>query len=410
MNTIQLMKRRLSFKQSGELKKWRSIASKILNDLESQSIFLNFGDSSAVLSSSDCIRAVSETVPESPIRNLLLKCMLDAESRSAGAAWITLSIISGQKTYQSNFGSRFTLDDARSGLVSLTDRLTADIVMEAISISGRRGKIMLDASDVQKTEITYGTQACKWVPVDSFFNSLGRQKISAQNCIVVFVDGIIESVAECHKIFNDSYEKKIPIVIFARGYGEEVINTAAINIQRQTAHVIPILIPFDEVGVNSMADLAMSFNTDVISSDKGQLISSINLDECVRADRITCTLTSTEIEFKNSSIDRIVSNLTERLKTSDNNQSELIRKRISALGTGLVTIKVGSDKKSTAGIQRDRIDFGLRYVKSCMANGISRDFRINLPFSSIKSGEDSAKAFISIVENCGGILEVDRCG
>jgi len=141
-------------------------------------------------------------------------------------------------------------------------------------------------------------------------------------------------------------------VIFARGFNEEVVATAAINIQRQTASVIPIVVPFDEV----------------------------------------------------------VSKLSLRLKDCSDAQASLIRGRINALGSGVVTIKVGSDKRAIVGIQRDRIDFGLRYAKSCLAGGAIEYQGILIPYSSFKSGIKSADSFSSLLAGCGAILEVDRCG
>ena len=404
------MKRKLSKNQNNKVKVWQEIAGHTLTLLSNGRVFVNTGAESSVLSSCDCIRAISETVPESAIRNLLLKCLVDAENAGAGGSFVALGRLSGQVKNDDEFGKRFTLDAIGKSLASLTDKFTSEVVMSSLTIAGRQGKIMLDSTGVQHTEILYGTQACKWKPDLSFFSAVKSAKVSVQNCKVVFIDGIIESVSECHKIFQDSYEKKIPVVIFARGFNEEVVATAAINIQRQTASVIPIVIPFDEVGVNAMGDLANCFQSEVISSDKGQLISNIRIDGCSSAERITCTTLSTEIEFANNFVDKVVSKLSSRLKDCSDAQASLIRGRINALGSGVVTIKVGSDKRAIVGIQRDRIDFGLRYVKSCLASGAIEYQGILIPYSSFKSGIKSADSFSSLLAGCGAILEVDRCG
>ena len=410
MSKIRLMKRKLSKNPNNKAKVWQEIASHTLALLSSESIFINSGAASSNLSRCDCIRAISETVPESAVRNLLLRCLVDAETAGAGGSFVALKQLSDQSKVDLEAGKRFTLDAIGKSLASLTDKLTSEIVMESLVIAGRQGKIMLDSTDVQHTEITYGTQACKWKPDTSFFAAIKSNKVSVQNCRVIFIDGIIESVSECHRIFHDSYEKKIPVVIFARGFNEEVIATAAVNIQRQTATVIPIVIPFDEVGVNGMGDLASCFQSEVVSSDKGQLISNVKIDDCSQAERVTCTTASTEIEFGNSCIDEVVSKLSSRLKDCSEAQAHLIRGRLGALGSGVVTIKVGSDRKMIVGIQRDRIDFGLRYVKSCLASGAVDYHGFLIPYSSFKSGIESAKSFSSLLASCGAILEVDRCG
>jgi len=305
---------------------------------------------------------------------------------------------------------KFRLETLEDSLSTLVGQEATSLCLDAVKLAGRKGKIMLDPSVSSQSEICHGTQVCHWRPDQSFFLSLGQSRVTLSNCRVVFIDGIVESVAECHHLFNESYERKVPIAIFARGFSEEVIATAAINVKRQTAYVLPITIPFDEVGVNGMGDLANCFQSELISSDKGQLVSGIKIDECARAIRISCTASGTEIENENDSSSKVILSLTRKLSSSDTLQSDLIRKRLSYLGAGMVTIKVGSEKKSLVGIQRDRIDFGLRYIKKCMADGVVKLDRFYLPASSIKAGEACARSFQSIVQNCSVILEVDKCG
>ena len=410
LGKIHLMKRIISQQSQNLSKRWSGEVLSALLKLDSGEVFFNFGDSSASLLRSDCIRAVSEIFKESAVRNLMIKSMVDAELRSVGSSYIVLRRIAGDKFDDKILSRRFKLSEVERSLKALVGNLAADIVLDATRLAGRSGKIMLDSSDVQKTEITYGTQVCKWRPDQKFFEATGQQRVSVQNCKVVFIDGIIESVAECHRLFQESYDLHIPIVIFARGYSEEVIATAAVNFQRQTALVIPITIHFDEVGVNSMADLAGCFISEVISSDKGQLISNVKINNFQTAERISVSSAGTEIEFQKSNIDAVVERLASRLKTCEEHQSDLIRRRIDALGTGAVTIKIGSDKKSISGIQRDRVDFGLRYVRSCMRFGVDDVHGVLIPSRSIEVGNQCADSFLQILRQNGTILEVDRCG
>jgi hypothetical protein len=404
------MKRKISNINRQRLGGWPSISADLLSKISEREIFVNLGDSSAVLLESDCIKAVSEMIPESATRNLLLKCLVDAESRSPGSSIILLSKLAGSEIQNNQKGCKFNVDTIHSSLSTIIGRESADICVRATRIAGRKGKILLDSAFSTTSEICYGTQVCSWKPDQSFFISLGQSRASIQDCKVIFIDGIIESVSECHRLFQESYERKVPIAIFARGYAEEVYATAAVNMQRQTAQIIPILIPFDEVGVNGMGDLASCFGAELISSDKGQLISNVSLEDCVSASRLSCSEAGTEIEQLSGKTDEVVLKLTKKLESADASQSDLIRRRLKALGSSLVTIKIGNDKKSLAGLQRDRVDFGLRYIRKCMRDGVVKFNDFYLPASSIDTGLDCARSFSSIVENCGAVLEVDRCG
>ena len=392
------------------IKSWRLNARGILSKLHGQELFINLGNTSTALMESECIRAVHETIPDSAERNLLLKCMLDAENMSAGGSYVLLLHLSGIIDDFEIVGLRFSLNDLQLALSSFIGKMAASIVSDAIKIAGRNGKIFLDSSEPQKSEISFGTQNCKWVPPESFFTTIKLPKISVQNCRVAFIDGIIESVSECHKIFQWSYDEKTPVVIFARGFAEEVIATAGVNLQRQTAQVVPILISFDEVGVNSFGDIASCFGSDVISADKGQLVSSLDLNQSVKVDRITVTSKSCEIEFHNNLVDSVVERLSKKLSAAEAGQSDLIKKRIDALGTGSVTIKIGTDQKNLAGIQKDRVDFGIRFVKSCLSHGIIDINGKIMPSIAVKNGIKCSNSFIDILSNCGAALEIEKCG
>ena len=392
------------------IKSWRLNARGILSKLHGQELFINLGNTSTALMESECIRAVHETIPESAERNLLLKCMLDAENMSAGGSYVLLLHLSGIIDDFEIVGLRFSLNDLQLALSGFIGKMATSIVSDAIKIAGRNGKIFLDSSEPQKSEISFGTQNCKWAPPESFFTTIKLPKLSVQNCRVAFIDGIIESVSECHKIFQWSYDEKTPVVIFARGFAEEVIATAGVNIQRQTAQVVPILISFDEVGVNSFGDIASCFGSDVISADKGQLVSSLDLNQSVKVDRITVTSKSCEIEFHNNLVDSVVERLSKKLSAAEAGQSDLIKKRIDALGTGSVTIKIGTDQKNLAGIQKDRVDFGIRFVKSCLSHGIIDINGKIMPSIAVKNGIKCSNSFIDILSNCGAALEIEKCG
>jgi len=404
------MKRSVNVSSVPFPKAWKRHADHVLRDIQNSSVFLNLSDSSTNLGKSDCIRAFSMIVPDSPVKNLALKCMLDAENKHAGASLAFLLRVSNLDAQVPSYGTKFTVKQLKHNISSFTDKVTADIVVDAALLSGRQGKIVLDPNEFQSTEISYGTQVCKWKPPDDYFHAVKQNKVEVQNCSVVFIDGIIESVAECHRLFNDAYEKSVPVVIFARGFAQEVIATAAVNTQRKTAVVVPIVVPFDEVGVNALGDIASCFNSELISSDKGQLISSVNLNDCAKALRISSSSVSTEIEHRDNYVDNVIRKLLSKLSSADENHAPIVRSRIKALGSGLVTIKVGNDKRSILGIKKDRVDFGLRYTRSCMLSGLTEYCGLFLPFSSVKIGVQSADSFLSIIQNCTTVVEVDKCG
>jgi hypothetical protein len=67
-----------------------------------------------------------------------------------------------------------------------------------------------------------------------------------------------------------------PVLLIARGFGNEVLQTLYVNMQRKTLNVFPIKLKSDEHLINSFVDISVVAKTDPVSYLKGELISSID--------------------------------------------------------------------------------------------------------------------------------------
>lgn len=386
----------------------------LVKGLESGTLFINMNDSSCIAAKSDCVRVASQVLTPGPLKNMVLRCIMDAESASAGGGFVFLKFLSMKDRKfltKSKQNRRFSLLDLEKSLAHLSDDRSAKIAIESFKRAGRDGKIVLDKAESTKTEIIFGSQQCSWHPSQEFFSNLKSDRISVNQPRLIFIDGIIESVSECHKIFQDSNENLRSYVIFARGYAGEVISTAAINAIRGTAHIIPVEVPYDEVGCNALADLATGFRADVISSLKGELVSSIDLESCPVIERATSYHRFTELESLDNNMSKVVSHISEKIKSASVGEEEILRKRMSALGAGTLTIRIGKDKKSLSGISRDRIDFCIRHCVSSLKSGISELSGRMYPSSSIEIGRKAAVSFLETISKNGAILVEDKlCG
>jgi hypothetical protein len=385
----------------------------LVDGLENGKFFMNLNDSSSIAAKSDCVKISSQVLSPGPLKNMLLKCMIDADSSAAGGSFIVLKCLS-MKNFDYNKSQknrRFSLLDLEKSLSNLSDKKSARVTIESIKRAGRDGKIILDKAESSRTEIIFGSQQCSWHAPVEFFSNLKSDRICVNQPRLVFIDGIIESVAECHKFFQDSNENLNSYVIFARGFSGDVISTAAVNAMRGTAHIIPVEVTYDEVGCNSLADLATGFRTDVVSSLKGELISSIDLESCPKIERATAYMKFTELESLDNNMSSVVSHISEKIKRASPEESDILRKRMSSLGAGALTIRVGKDSKSLSGISRDRIDYCVRYCMAALGSGLSDFFGDLYPASSIESGRKSARSFLEIMSKNGAILmEEKSCG
>ena len=168
------------------------------------------------------------------------------------------------------------------------DPLVSSMVIQAYCMAGHSGQIFVDKEYASSScvELTSGyTFPYGLVPEFIAATKTLLWKNTAVKCLII--DGTIEKVSEIHHVLQYFFEEKWAGLIIARGFGEEVLGTLISNYNRGTLNVVPVLVPYDLEGVNALVDIAVTCNTDVVSSLKGELISSIETQEIPSVQKIT---------------------------------------------------------------------------------------------------------------------------
>ena len=86
----------------------------------------------------------------------------------------------------------------------------------------------------------------------------------------------------------ESNKTKIPLVIFARGFGEEVLNTLKLNNDLGNFDIFPIKIRQEENNLNLINDIAVVCGTDIVSTLKGDVLSLVKYDNLSLIEKIIC--------------------------------------------------------------------------------------------------------------------------
>ena len=256
----------------------------------------------------------------------------------------------------------------------LKDNLASSILVDAIELIGFSGQIFVNDKNHKSTylELRKGYNfPLSYVP--EFGSALRSDAWSAKGVSTIVIDGIIETVGEMHHILDWCCTTKQPTVIFARGYSEEVIATITVNNARSTLKLAPVRVPFDLSGINALNDIAVVCGTDVVSSLKGELISSIDLDSLSSVDSISINNRSLRIE--NRKTHNAVKYHTREL-TNQRTQFELqdainlIDARLLCLSSSSVHINLGPELASRRGSIADKVESGLRLLKDICSFGV----------------------------------------
>ena len=110
------------------------------------------------------------------------------------------------------------------------------------------------------------------IQVEKKYITRKTSKMYNVRCFVI--DGFIESVGEIHYLLEEASKTKENYIIFARNISEDVMSTISYNVQRETINVVPVVVGFDENTLNILNDISLCTNSDLVSSHKGDLISS----------------------------------------------------------------------------------------------------------------------------------------
>ncbi|MBK26034.1 MAG: hypothetical protein CME70_18705 [Halobacteriovorax sp.] len=331
------------------------------------------------------------------VRNILLESLIDYEKAAPGSSIVNcitflyvLEEVLKLKAFNhrldlnefediiselSRFSRITTINNSRKILENyISNPIISKIIFTAARLSGHNGQIYLDPLSKDDTVIeTYRGYRVPVTPLREFWvpTKVSRWKRSNVKCFVI--DGILESVSEVHHILSTLSETKEPGVIFCRGCSEEVTATLGLNFKRQSLDIIPVVIPYDLFGSNLLKDIAVICGTDVVSSLKGELISSINIDEIVTVPRVDIDESTVVIQNENTyrNVQKHIAQLSEQKKESHVlEKSRLIDDRIKVLTSICTRVSFGHDYNDILPLTLERAGTGIGILSTVNRSGI----------------------------------------
>lgn len=184
---------------------------------------------------------------------------------------------------------------------------------------------------------------------------------------IACIDGYIENVTELHRLLTDLSESKTACLIFCRGMSDDVLHTIKVNNDRQTILVIPFVVPFDVENVNTIVDIAVVSGTDVLSSNKGDLISSLDIKKTGKVERVD--VHNNVVSISNTSTrSRVIEHIENLKNTLEERREieEILSKRLRSLTSSCIDVHLPDDIRFFSDSQQ--LDEGIRTITSCIKN------------------------------------------
>ena len=313
-----------------------------------------------------------------------------------------------------------------------TDEKMHQLALHAVEMAGLEGTIFVDEKMGIETfvEAKSGYNFNILLPLGPY---LHEKKWERHWCRCMVIDGVIEKVSEIDGILQQAAGSSTSLIIFARGFSAEVLNTLKVNLDRTTLDVLPVSFGVDNIEmINALADISHVLNVDPITPLKGDIISGRMLDDMNAVELIRChggTVTiingSAESRIKNH-----VTELRRRRQLAHPDIALLLAKRIKSLSSACVTVKLGATTATSHQEQLEQIDILIRAAASILKLGMvdqkylqkimneQDDYVLSvvgaeimglkdsIPTACVIGVYDSVNAFLANIKDIGvGILE-----
>lgn len=292
---------------------------------------------------------------------------------------------------------RIALDRLRG-----VDDVLHDLVSTGLELAGFGGKVVVEKTHGQdpSAELTrgYTFDVTPGWPNSSYFEDVR----------VFVVDGFVEQVSEVHHLLQAASEAKEPAVIFVRGMSEEVLHTLRVNFDRGTLKVMPVVVKFDLDGINTVNDLAVVAGCDLVSSNKGDLISSVKFEDAPRVRSVG--VYPNKVIVQNEGTAARVAAHVKFLRDKRNAASAvedvglMYDRRIRSLSPNCVTLRIPNTKDFVRRSQA--VDQALRTLRSLVDFGLDR--QDGRPLAAKVAAQLYSKKLNECLRSLGAVLLTDR--
>jgi chaperonin GroEL (HSP60 family) len=226
----------------------------------------------------------------------------------------------------------------------INDEFCQKIIDIVMKLSDIKTAVHVEKSNAVNStvELFSGSSFC--IGADANF-LMGKNLWERKNVRSIMIDGMIESVGEIHHLLEKATETKEPYVIFARDMSPDVLHTLYVNIQRRTIDVLPVCVGLDENTINILNDIAIACGGDIVSSYKGDLITSAVKDELPISDFIS--VSSKTVIIRNDKTKKDVAAHMRYLEKKRNYQREAALRvvfddRLKAMCSNKIVVSVGT--------------------------------------------------------------------
>lgn len=262
------------------------------------------------------------------------------------------------------------------------------MIADTIKTIGREGVINVEQSQLRETEVSivegYEVEKGYGHP---FMVNKGDGTATYDNVGIVVIGERLSSATELVPFFNKILEGgHKQFVIFCNDADPEIINTLAHNAQQGVFR--SLLIKCASQNNEVLHDIALVTGATYISKDNGHKFDTLNASVMGRAGKIIATAKQTKILEGKGNPKKKIEELKKQLPLiQDENEYDLMEKRIARLSKEIALIKVGGKTEEAMQYNFYKIEDAVNATKSAIEEGIVEGGGMTLHRLSLQLGD-----------------------
>lgn len=377
-------KTRLEKCNSGLYSEISNLAKKIIDSLDSGRAAQACGNRVYQLQKSESLRFLAGYEPQSSVervaKSILLTSMYRAEQSSPMASYLLCKEISGG--FEAKSASKIDRKSLQSALQNVLEDSTTPFI-ESLQHAGPDATVSVRKSSSKDSVIKVSDSI--EIPVEG--GAEFGEKIELNSCKLLTVDGIVESVGEINRLLMECVDSGEPLVIYARGWGYEVVSTLLHNWRLGKLKVIPLSCNMDPSSEYYFSDLPTCINCD--NSLQGV---NTSLKDLKSLSSVTLERGRLSIKDKSAS-DRARKHVSEIMKDSNSLKvGKWASERARLLSSRKIEFFIGDDAGTDSGIFSDRFNFAIRFYLESRKFGTITVDGAYIPITAIEISKSAAKS------------------
>jgi hypothetical protein len=324
----------------------------------------------------DVLRTITETNRDGAVfttlRNLLINGFVSSEGRSAAGGLAFLIDFLGCKSTIAAEHKRFGQRELERALrFYLGDGMVMEACLRTFESVGHDATVSFDVSHLDD-RITVRLKPSFSV-AGGLHDLFSAKSYRASGARIVCIDGIVESMSNIDALVRTASACKQPLVIVARGYDANLINTINHNHKRGFINAYPFV-----VHPQQDFDGFRSMGMDVIDADSYFRLGTVEYED---------------LAFQSDFM-------------FDHEKMEIALERVG--GSKTVEVMVPKRLMSLSGIIEDRMLSGLSFCKEATFSGLAQlDGNVLLPIRSLQIGDLASKALQRQIDGLASIIYVE---